>query len=99
MAIIDTLSMSNFVDRIRKIRPENFTYDGLEALYAYLENLSEDTGQDIEFDPIGLCCEYAEYKNLAELQQNYEHIDSMEDLEAETLVIMINEESLIIQQF
>ena len=42
----------------------NFSYEGLKSLYNYLVDLEEDTGDNIEFDPVAICCEYSEYKNL-----------------------------------
>lgn len=80
-------------------RSDQFSYKGLKALYEYLERFEEDTGQEMELDVIALCCEFTEYKNLEELQENYTDIEDMEDLEQHTMVIMIDEESFIIQDF
>lgn len=78
----------------------NFSYAGLNALFAYLEEYETDTGEQIEFDMVALCYEYTEYKNLAELQANYTDITSMEDLEDNTAVIRIgNGESFIIADY
>lgn len=104
MAIIDTLTKGNFVNRLREIRKENFSYKGAEALYEYLEQVSEDQGEPIEFDPIGLCCEYAEYDNFADLQKEYDNINSLDDLEHRTHVIYVSGEKsedsiIIIEQF
>ena len=46
-----------FVDADRK---ENFSYEGLNALFDYLEDYEEQTGEEIELDVIALCCDYAE---------------------------------------
>ena len=57
--MIDTVTESEFVNRFDKIgRSENFTPWGRVALFDYLEEYEEDTGQQIEFDPIALCCEF-----------------------------------------
>jgi len=40
------------------IRKENFSYDGLNALYEYLTDCEEEQG--IELDVIALCSEYSE---------------------------------------
>ncbi len=90
MAIIDTLNKGSFIDGMRRIRPDNFSDEGLEALYDYLEELSESIGEPIEFDPIAFCCEYCEYDSLEDLQQDYTDIMDMEDLESHTTVIMID---------
>ena len=41
-------------------RSGQFSYDGLEVLFDYLEQYEEDTGEAIELDVIALCCEYSE---------------------------------------
>ena len=81
MAIIDTLHEARFAEEFKKIRKDNFTWDGLRALFEYLDDLSNDTGEDIEFDPIGFCCEFAEY-NLEEFNEDYDmNIESFETFE------------------
>lgn len=44
----------------------SFTLEGARALQAYLDELSDDMSEDIEFDPIAWCCEFSEYDSLAE---------------------------------
>lgn len=80
-------------------RENQFSNPGLQALFDYLEQYEEETGQEIELDVIALCCEYTEYKDLEELKESYDMIGNMEDLENYTTVIMIDEVSFIIQDF
>ena len=83
MAIIQTLYETKFVEMLGDwIQEENnFSYDGLEALFRYLDEMSEDTGEDIEFDPIALCCEFSEY-SLEEFNNDYDmNIESFETFE------------------
>jgi len=47
----------------------NFTIDGLDALFDYLEDFEESMGESIQFDPIGLCCQFSEYASAAEAVQ------------------------------
>ncbi len=51
-------------------RMDQFSYEGLEVLFDYLENLSEDIGESIELDVVALCCEYYE-SSIQELIDNY----------------------------
>ena len=51
-------------------RMDQFSYEGLEVLFDYLDNLSEDTGETIELDVVALCCEYYE-ASIEELINNY----------------------------
>ena len=51
-------------------RMDQFSYEGLEVLFDYLEELSESTGESIELDVVALCCEYYE-SSIEELINNY----------------------------
>ena len=80
-------------------RANQFTNTGLKALFDYLEQLEEDTGQETELDVIAICCDFTEYENIEDYNSNYktEH-KSMEDIE-ETMYIPIDSESFIIQDY
>ena len=98
--MIEVVTESQFIERFRQIRPTNFTYEGLQALFEYLEQLEDDTGEEIEFDVIGLCCEFSQYDNLKEFQDDYgKGYECIEDIENETMVVPVDEESFIIRQF
>mgnify|MGYP003134718906 FL=1 len=98
--MIEVVTESQFIDRFRKIRPTNFTYEGLQALFEYLEQYEDDTGEEIELDVIGLCCEFYQYDNLKEFQDDYgKDYECIEDIENETMVVLVDEESFIIRQF
>jgi len=97
-----TVTKMDFQDAFKDMgREKQFSYDGLEALFDYLESYEEDTGEDIELDVIALCCEYTEYADLAEFQNDYDAEDypDMEAIEEHTQVIRINDDAFIIQQF
>ena len=49
----------DFLKAFKECRPNNFSRAGLFALYDYLEQYEDDTGEEIELDVIALCCEYA----------------------------------------
>ena len=55
-----------------KNRPFNFSKDGLVALFDYFDQYEADSGTEIEFDPIAICCEYNEYENIAEFHKDYD---------------------------
>jgi len=77
-----------------------FSYEGLGALFEWLDELSADTDTPYELDVIGLCCEFTEYSDLAEIQANYSstEIESIEDLRDHTSVIEFDG-GIIIQDF
>ena len=50
----------------------NFSYDGLEALFDYLEDYEQSCGIEIDFDPIALRCEFTEYNAIKGAYENYQ---------------------------
>ena len=94
-----TVSLGMFRDAFKAIRPDNFSYEGLEALFDYLEEIETGTDTEMELDVIALCCEFTEYESLKSLQDDYTDIETMEDLQDNTTVIFIDDESFIIQAY
>lgn len=96
---------NEFRDMFNAIRPDNFSYKGLGALFEYLEELSEDIGEDIEVDVIAICCDFTEYESLLDFNQEYYGYDSdrymadTDELRDHTSVIEFGESSLIIGEF
>ena len=52
-------------------RGTNFTYEGRNALFDYLEELEDGCDMEIELDVIGLCCEYSEHDTALEAATEY----------------------------
>jgi hypothetical protein len=97
-----TISQSDFCESFKTMgRKNNFSRAGLEALFDYLENIEEETGEKIELDVICLCCEYSEYDNIEEFQDYYgkDRYETMSDIENATTVIKIDGDSFIALQF
>lgn len=61
-------------------RKDQFSYEGLKALFDYLEDYEEQTGEEIELDVIALCCDYNE-DTVSDIARNYS-ID-LSDLDVE----------------
>ena len=82
-------------------REEQFTRQGLKALFDYLEELGDDCGEEIELDVIALCCEFVEYDSLEDFHSEYDKNDypTLEVLRDYTQVIEIDNESFIIAAF
>ena len=99
--LIKTVSFHDFLKEFEEFRRDNqFSYEGKKALYDYLNELSEDLGEPIELDVIGICCDFTEYEDLEEFNNNYGYdIENLEDLEYYTTVIKIDEKRFIIQDF
>lgn len=84
------ITENSFIDAFLKSGRENqFSYDGKIALFEYLQNLEEETGEKMELDVIALCCEFSEYETAMEALQDIgseNEIDIDEDgLDAEEI--------------
>jgi hypothetical protein len=67
MTMYTTVNFYGFRDLFKACgRGDQFSADGLRALFDYLEEYEKSTGEQIELDVIGLCCDYAEYDSIIE---------------------------------
>lgn len=55
-----TVYFQDFAHSFERIRPDNFSRQGIEVLWDYLEQYEEDTGEELELDVIALCCDFSE---------------------------------------
>ena len=100
-----TVSFYDFELAFERVgQSDKFSYEGLKALFDWLEEYEDSTGDEVELDVIALCCEFSEYEDLKEFNENYGSDNSkyysIEQIETETLVIPIeNSEGFIIQDF
>jgi len=93
----DTVTEYRFRDEMIK---HGFSYDGATALFEYFEAYEEDTGEQMEFDPVAIRCDFNEYENLQAIKEDYQDIETIEDLQNHTTVIEIPEtDRLIIQEY
>lgn len=80
-------------------RMDQFSPEGLDALFDYLEEDEESSGIELELDVIRLCCDFAEYETLAAFQQDYgEDYDSIEKIAEHTSVVCVGDERLLINR-
>jgi hypothetical protein len=72
--IIERLTESQFINAFKSwdTYKNNFSYEGLKALYEYFEEVAEcsDSGT-YELDVVAICCEYTEYANWEEFVDDY----------------------------
>ena len=92
MAIVQTINTVYAFEQAFKVagRGDQFSYEGLEVLFDYLENLSEDSGEPIELDVVGLCCEYSE-SSIQELIENYNIDVSDADGDEDTIAEIVKD--------
>lgn len=67
----ETVTQSRFLDVFRQVRPNQFSRNALVALFYTLEEFEEDVGEETEFDPIALCCDWTEYRDAIEAAEAY----------------------------
>lgn len=78
--MITTISKSEFIDTFKKSETykDNFSYEGLVALFEYFEyfeDMEEGIGEQIVFDMVGICCDYTEYATAWEAMEQYQPDD------------------------
>jgi hypothetical protein len=89
-----TIGLSQFQDAFDAIRPNNFTYEGLQQLFDYFESYEDDNGEQIELDVIAICCEYSENT----INECLEYFDIVEDEDKEDFELLSDYEKLSIIQ-
>ena len=101
------VSEFQFVDSFRLCgRETQFSVPARRALFAHLEDYERETCFELELDPIGICCEFAEYPSALEAAKVYglelrgddEESRALEWLREKTQVIEF-EGGIVIQQF
>ena len=92
-----TITENTFTDTMIN---HGFTHEGTKALFEYFEQYEQDSETQMEFDPVAIRCDFDEYESLEDVKENYQDIETLEDLQNHTTVIEIpNSDRLIIQAF
>ena len=89
--MIETIDVYQFRARFEQMgRKDNFSYDGLEALFDYLEGVDANW----ELDVIGLCCDYTE-STIEQVRKDYSL--SIGDYETDADVIeYLNDNTVVV---
>ena len=92
MAIVQSINNAyQFREAFRLAeRMDQFSYEGLEVLFDYLEQFSEDTGEPVELDVVALCCEYYE-SSIEELIKDYNIDVSDADGDEDEIELIVKE--------
>ena len=108
-----SINFSQFCDSFSDTYKDNFSHEGKRALFDYLEDYEQGSEEEMELDPVALCCEYAEYGSVIEAAEEYFTYESAPEgtleeneklalkfLEDNTTVIEVgNTGRVIIEQF
>ena len=74
-----TLSTSDAVDILTADQYAAWSRAGARALVEYLEELEEETGERIEFDPVAIRCDFSEYTSAVEAAEDAGWDDTTDD--------------------
>tara|TARA_R110000822_G_C15126008_1_gene474552 strand:- start:365 stop:667 length:303 start_codon:yes stop_codon:yes gene_type:complete len=98
----NTITVNDFTNNTQL--KDAFSYEGLVALFDYLEDYEEDCGVEINFDPVALRCEFTEYATYQEISDHYTDLEGdtpeemLEWLQDRTQIIEF-ETGIILQNF
>lgn len=76
--MIQTINLHDFRKAFQEIRPNNFSYEGLERLYDYFEQLEDELKEKIELDVIAICCDYSEMTQV-EILETYSNMLTIDE--------------------
>ena len=92
------VTLEMFIDAFKRMDRDYYSYEGYESLYDFFEECDPDW----EYDVIGICCDYTEYNDLDDYNQQLtesEKFESIEQLSQETLVLETEKGSLIVENY
>ena len=93
-----TINLYQFRDAFQRMdRANQFSYEGLELIYDYLEECSPD----FDLDVIAICCDFCEMTEL-EIRSSYSLEDSDSStayLENNTFIVGTTKTTVIFQNF
>ena len=65
--IVESITENKFVEVMTQ---HGFSYEGASILFEELTDIVECTGENINFDPVAIRCDFREYENLEEFLEN-----------------------------
>ena len=93
MALIQTVNPSDLYHlACRMNRGDNYGYDGWRAIGDYLEEISNDLGENIDIDIISICCEYGKAESVEDFANQYPQF--MDEIDPEAWGDMTEQEKL-----
>jgi hypothetical protein len=109
--IYTTIDKYSFADAfLNSSRKGQFSHEALGAIFEYLEDYSQDSGEDVELDIVAICCDWAEMSwqdvvqsyglDLSHCDTDEERIDAVEEyLQDETHSVRLSDDSFVFVSF
>jgi hypothetical protein len=103
--IIKTLNVNDFRNEFADYgRGDQFSYEGLGALFNEVDNIAEESDSPFEMDVIALCCDYTEYTEdgLVDeyghmIEDNEEYADSDVEEKAKAIAEVLENSTRVIK--
>jgi hypothetical protein len=85
-----------FIEAFRHAgRETQFSVNARRALFAHLEDYEKSTCFELELDPIGICCEFAEYPSALSAAEAYGFKDGIDSKEESALEWLRNRTQVV----
>ena len=109
--IYTEVTQYSFIDAFkRSSRKDQFSYDALKAIFDYLEDYSQDSGENVELDIVAICCDWSEMSwqdvvqsyglDLSHCDTDEDRIDAVEEyLQDETQSVRLSDDSFVFVSF
>ena len=98
--IIKTLTIEEMISDLMCDEYASWTPQGARALAEYLDQLSDDLGEDITWDRVAIRCDYSEYQSWDALRADYDLTDEeLDQYVVTTFETRDGDEGLIVQVF
>jgi hypothetical protein len=98
--MIQTINLSDFRQAFHDCgRGEQFSYEALELIFNWFEQLEQDTGTPCELDVVAICCEVSQM-TADEVRDTYPDVDTTfeGDGDCDDVIKYINENTTVIGQ-
>ena len=97
-----TLTESTFIREFIAVRPDQFSVPALRALFEYYEEIDREAQEEMEFDPIAICCDWTEYASATEASEAYgwecpESDDEKNDTSEREALQYLNDETTVLE--
>ncbi len=79
-----TVTKTMFIDSFKAAGRENqFSYNALSALFDHLEDIEIETGEELELDPVAICCEFEEHDSAHDFFVEYDYLENIRHIKTE----------------
>lgn len=95
--MIKKINVDEFINEFKTYNMHNFSREGLRALFDYIEQVEDSTGESIELDVIALRCEYSQYQDISEAYDTYSVKENSKELSYEQMLEWLQDRTQVIE--